>query len=93
MWNPWDETYLSVILEHVMRAFKQQQQRWAKGSVQTLKELLPRVLASDLPWWIKVESTFHLTANLAYPLLVMLAALLFPAMVMRYNAGVRTVSA
>ena len=70
-----------------MNAFKAQQQRWAKGSVQTLKKLLPRVLASDLPWWIKVESTFHLTANLAYPLMVVLAALLFPAMVMRYSMG------
>ena len=70
-----------------MNAFKAQQQRWAKGSVQTCKKLLPRVLASDLPWWIKVESTFHLTANLAYPLMVLLAALLFPAMVMRYSMG------
>ncbi len=70
-----------------MNAFKAQQERWAKGSVQTLKKLLPRVLASDLPWWIKVESTFHLTANLAYPMMVMLAVLLFPAMVMRYNMG------
>jgi hypothetical protein len=45
------------------------------------------VLASDLPWWLKAESTFHLTANLAYPLMVLLAGLLFPAMVMRYNMG------
>jgi cellulose synthase/poly-beta-1,6-N-acetylglucosamine synthase-like glycosyltransferase len=70
-----------------MNGFKAQQQRWSKGSVQTCKKLLPRVLASDLPWWIKVESTFHLTANLAYPLMVLLAALLFPAMVMRYSMG------
>ncbi len=70
-----------------MNAFKAQQQRWAKGSVQTLKKLLPRVLASDLPWWIKVESTFHLTANLAYPMMVLLAALLFPATLLRYNMG------
>ncbi len=70
-----------------MNAFKAQQQRWAKGSVQTLKKLLPRLLASDLPWWIKIEATFHLTANLAYPVMVLLAALLFPAMVMRYNMG------
>ena len=70
-----------------MNAFKAQQQRWSKGSVQTCKKLLPRVLASDLPWWIKVESTFHLTANFAYPLMVLLAALLFPAMVMRYSMG------
>ena len=32
-----------------MNAFKTQQQRWAKGSVQVCKKLLPRILASDLP--------------------------------------------
>ena len=70
-----------------MNAFKTQQQRWAKGSVQVCKKLLPRVLASDLPWREKVEATFHLTANLAYPLMVLLAGLMFPAMIMRYNMG------
>jgi len=70
-----------------MNAFKAQQRRWAKGSVQTCRKLLPRVLASDLPWWMKAESAFHLTANLAYPLMVLLAGLVFPAMVMRYNMG------
>src|SRR5712664_3079603 len=53
-----------------MNAFKSQQHRWAKGSVQTCKKLLPRVLASKLPWHIKLESVFHLTANFAYPLMV-----------------------
>jgi cellulose synthase/poly-beta-1,6-N-acetylglucosamine synthase-like glycosyltransferase len=70
-----------------MNAFKTQQQRWAKGSVQVCKKLLPRILASPLPWKEKVEATFHLTANLAYPLMVLLAALMFPAMVLRYNMG------
>jgi cellulose synthase/poly-beta-1,6-N-acetylglucosamine synthase-like glycosyltransferase len=70
-----------------MNAFKTQQQRWAKGSVQVCKKLLPRVLASDLSWREKVEATFHLTANLAYPLMVLLAGLMFPAMVLRYNMG------
>ncbi len=70
-----------------MNAFKTQQQRWAKGSVQVCKKLLPRILASALPWRQKVEATFHLTANLAYPLMVLLAALMFPAMVLRYSMG------
>ena len=34
-----------------------------------------------------MEATFHLTANLAYPLMVLLAGLMFPAMIMRYNMG------
>ena len=70
-----------------MNSFKSQQHRWAKGSVQTCLKLLPRVLASDLPLHVKVESAFHLTANFAYPLMVLLSLLMFPAMVIRYNMG------
>jgi cellulose synthase/poly-beta-1,6-N-acetylglucosamine synthase-like glycosyltransferase len=70
-----------------MNSFKSQQHRWAKGSVQTCLKLLPRVLASSLPVAIKVESAFHLTANFAYPLMVLLSLLMFPAMVIRYNMG------
>jgi len=70
-----------------MNAFKSQQHRWAKGSIQTCKKLLPKILASDLPLSIKVESTFHLTANFAYPLMILLSILMFPAMIIRYNMG------
>jgi len=70
-----------------MNAFKSQQHRWAKGSIQTCKKLLPTILASKLPLPIKVEAAFHLTANFAYPLMVLLSVLMFPAMVIRYNMG------
>jgi cellulose synthase/poly-beta-1,6-N-acetylglucosamine synthase-like glycosyltransferase len=70
-----------------MNAFKGQQHRWAKGSVQTCKKILPRLLASAQPWPIKLEAIFHLTANFAYPLMVLLSLLMFPAMVIRYNMG------
>jgi cellulose synthase/poly-beta-1,6-N-acetylglucosamine synthase-like glycosyltransferase len=70
-----------------MNSFKSQQHRWAKGSVQTCRKLLPRLLASGLPLPLKIEGAFHLTANFAYPLMVLLAILMFPAMVIRYNMG------
>jgi cellulose synthase/poly-beta-1,6-N-acetylglucosamine synthase-like glycosyltransferase len=70
-----------------MNAFKSQQHRWAKGSIQTCKKLLPQILNSSLPLPIKVEATFHLTANFAYPLMILLSLLMFPAMVIRYNMG------
>ncbi|HSF17805.1 MAG TPA: cellulose synthase family protein [Vicinamibacteria bacterium] len=70
-----------------MSAFKSQQHRWSKGSFQTAKKLLPRLLASPLPLRIKVESVFHLTANLAYPLMVLLSLLVFPSMLIRYDMG------
>jgi cellulose synthase/poly-beta-1,6-N-acetylglucosamine synthase-like glycosyltransferase len=70
-----------------MNAFKSQQHRWAKGSIQTCKKLLPRILASNLPRAIKIEAVFHLTANFAYPLMIVLSLLMFPAMIIRYNMG------
>ena len=70
-----------------MNAFKGQQFRWAKGSVQTCMKLLPRILASPLSTAVKTEAAFHLGANFAYPLMILLALLMFPAMVIRYTMG------
>jgi len=70
-----------------MNSFKTQQSRWAKGLIQTAKKLLPRILKSDLPWKIKIEAFFHLTANIAYPLMIALCILLLPAMIVRFNQG------
>jgi cellulose synthase/poly-beta-1,6-N-acetylglucosamine synthase-like glycosyltransferase len=70
-----------------MNAFKSQQHRWAKGSIQTCRKLLPLILQSDLPFKVKAEAFFHLTANFNYVLMVILSVLMFPAMVVRYNMG------
>lgn len=70
-----------------MNAFKSQQHRWAKGSIQTCRKLLPRILKSDQPLPVKAEAFFHLTANFNYLLMVALSVLMFPSMVIRYNMG------
>ena len=70
-----------------MNAFKSQQHRWAKGSIQTCRKLLPQILRADVPLGVKTEAFFHLTANFNYPLMVILSVLMFPAMVIRYNMG------
>jgi cellulose synthase/poly-beta-1,6-N-acetylglucosamine synthase-like glycosyltransferase len=70
-----------------MNAFKTQQHRWAKGSIQTCRKLLPRILAADVPLRVKAEAFFHLTANFNYPLMCVLSVLMFPAMRIRYNMG------
>jgi cellulose synthase/poly-beta-1,6-N-acetylglucosamine synthase-like glycosyltransferase len=68
-----------------MNSFKGQQFRWAKGSAQTTKKILPMVLRADLPWKIKLEAVFHLTNNFAYLFLVALACLQLPNMLLRRN--------
>ena len=70
-----------------MNAFKSQQHRWAKGSIQTCRKLLPSLLAADLPLGVKAEAFFHLSANFNYPLMILLSVLMFPAMYVRYNMG------
>jgi cellulose synthase/poly-beta-1,6-N-acetylglucosamine synthase-like glycosyltransferase len=70
-----------------MNSFKSQQHRWAKGSIQTCRKLLPRILRSDLPFGVKAEAFFHLTANFNYPLMCVLSVLMAPSMVIRYNMG------
>jgi len=70
-----------------MNAFKTQQHRWAKGSIQTCIKLLPRILQSNQPFGVKAEAFFHLTANFNYVLMVLLSILMFPSMVIRYNMG------
>ncbi len=59
-----------------MRAFKTQQHRWAKGSIETALKLLPRIWRSGQPFRVKLEATFHLSANFAYLLVVGLCLLL-----------------
>jgi cellulose synthase/poly-beta-1,6-N-acetylglucosamine synthase-like glycosyltransferase len=70
-----------------MTAFKTQQARWAKGLIQTSKKILPKVLKSDQRFHVKLEAWYHLTANLSYPLMIVLSVLLLPAMIIRFYQG------
>lgn len=55
-----------------MNAFKTQQHRWAKGSIQACKKLLPAVWRSPVSWKVKCEATAHLTSNFGYLMLLLL---------------------
>src|ERR1700736_3697765 len=70
-----------------MNSFKAQQARWAKGLMQTAIKILPRMMRSDEPSNIKWEAVFHLTANISYPLMVLLSTMLLPAMIVRFYQG------
>jgi cellulose synthase/poly-beta-1,6-N-acetylglucosamine synthase-like glycosyltransferase len=66
-----------------MNSFKGQQYRWAKGSVQTARKLLGTILRAPVDRKVKTEAFFHLTNNLAYVFLLVLAALQLPNMLIR----------
>jgi cellulose synthase/poly-beta-1,6-N-acetylglucosamine synthase-like glycosyltransferase len=71
-----------------MNAFKSQQRRWAKGVVQVGVKLLKRIWRDPrLPLKTKLEQFFRLTANLAAPLVIVLALINLPILIVRYNQG------
>jgi cellulose synthase/poly-beta-1,6-N-acetylglucosamine synthase-like glycosyltransferase len=92
----WKFVYLPEIaapaeLPVEMSAFKAQQFRWAKGSIQVAKKLLPTILRSNVGFAQKVEAFFHLSNNIAYPLLLLLSILLLPNLALRAHHGWREV--
>src|SRR3954467_122812 len=73
-----------------MSAFRAQQYRWAKGTVQTARKLLVRVAKSELTLAQRVEACFHMLPHFAYPMTVLLTLLLLPALVFMPASDVRT---
>jgi cellulose synthase/poly-beta-1,6-N-acetylglucosamine synthase-like glycosyltransferase len=71
-------------------AFRAQQFRWAKGTVQTARKLMKRVVSSDLSLSQRVEALFHMTPHFAYPLMVVLSVLLLPALILMPATNPRT---
>jgi cellulose synthase/poly-beta-1,6-N-acetylglucosamine synthase-like glycosyltransferase len=64
-------------------AFRAQQFRWAKGTVQTARKLMKRVMtSSQLTVMQRIEAFFHMTPHFAYPLMVLLSVLLLPALIL-----------
>jgi hypothetical protein len=72
-----------------VNAFKRQQYRWAKGSIQTARKLLGTVLRAPIPLRVKLEAVIHLTNNSAYLLMLLLSVLVFPAMFVRRGSDPR----
>jgi cellulose synthase/poly-beta-1,6-N-acetylglucosamine synthase-like glycosyltransferase len=71
--------------------FRNQQQRWAKGSIQTAKKILPKLIFSNISISIKKESIAHLMANLCWLLGTIATLTLFPAIIYRKGIGITQV--
>jgi len=64
-----------------INAFKSQQFRWAKGSIETAIKLLPSLVKMDVPLFKKAEAFFHLTHYFVHPFMLILALLAMPVMI------------
>lgn len=70
-----------------MTAFKSQQFRWAKGSIQTFLKLKGRIMKADVSTKIKLEAFFHIGANFAYALMTLLTLFMPVVLIIRFNNG------
>jgi len=82
-----DDVVVPAELPDTIVAFKTQQARWARGSIQTGRKLLGRIWRSPASLRVKLDATAHLTANLGYPLMGILALLLPVAIAARGQGG------
>jgi cellulose synthase/poly-beta-1,6-N-acetylglucosamine synthase-like glycosyltransferase len=54
-----------------INAFKSQQHRWAKGSIQTAKKNLGKLFKSDVSWLVKTQAFLHLTHYMVHPMMLL----------------------
>ncbi len=66
-------------------AFKRQQFRWAKGSIQTLRKLGKRVWQSEWPLPTRLAGLCHLGSYLLHPCLLLLLLVTLPLMLLGAN--------
>ncbi|MCH8035188.1 MAG: glycosyltransferase [Bacteroidetes bacterium] len=69
-----------------INALKAQQFRWTKGAIETAKKILPLVWKSKIPLRVKLQSTFHLSNNLVFPFILLVAILNVPLIFIK-NSG------
>ena len=86
-----DECQVPSELPVTMAALRSQQQRWAKGSVQTARKILPRLLKARLPLAVKIEAVAHLMANMYWLLGMIVMLTLYPAVTWRVGIGLHQV--
>ena len=70
-----------------MSAWRQQQFRWTKGSVETARKILRKVWKSSIPARTKVQATIHLTGFLVFPA-ILIAVLFHAPLLISHQMGI-----
>src|SRR5919106_288937 len=61
-------------------AFKSQQFRWAKGSIQTARKIIPALLKAPCSWFAKYQAILHMTHYMVHPLMLITVLLSYPVL-------------
>jgi cellulose synthase/poly-beta-1,6-N-acetylglucosamine synthase-like glycosyltransferase len=88
----WQPCFLSEVeapaeIPPQLAAFKRQQFRWAKGSIQTLRKVGGRVWHSDWPLLVRLTAVVHLGNYLIHPLLLLILLVSLPLLLTGQNPG------
>jgi cellulose synthase/poly-beta-1,6-N-acetylglucosamine synthase-like glycosyltransferase len=83
--NDWETEYVPNLevpaeIPEDINAFKNQQFRWAKGSIQTAIKVIPLLLKKRMPTFRLVQAILHLTHYTVHPLMVIMVLLTMPVL-------------
>jgi cellulose synthase/poly-beta-1,6-N-acetylglucosamine synthase-like glycosyltransferase len=67
-----------------INAFKSQQHRWAKGSIQTARKNLGKLFKSDVSLLIKIQAFLHLTHYMVHPMMLLVVLTSIPMLYSRW---------
>jgi cellulose synthase/poly-beta-1,6-N-acetylglucosamine synthase-like glycosyltransferase len=70
-----------------INAFKSQQHRWAKGSIQTAKKNMGHILRSNLAPIVKIQAFLHLTHYMVHPMMLLVVLTSIPMLHSRWFFG------
>lgn len=83
--NGWKAEYVPDLvvpaeIPEDVNGFKNQQFRWAKGSIQTARKVLPKIFASGVHPFRLLQAVLHLTYYVVHPFVLMVALLTAPVL-------------
>jgi cellulose synthase/poly-beta-1,6-N-acetylglucosamine synthase-like glycosyltransferase len=61
-----------------INAFKSQQHRWAKGSIQTAKKNVGKLFRAEVPLLVKIQAFLHLTHYMVHPMMLLVVLTSIP---------------
>ncbi|MDD5674674.1 MAG: glycosyltransferase [Chitinivibrionales bacterium] len=85
----WETEYVPDIdvpaeIPEDINAFKNQQFRWAKGSIQTALKIIPLLLKKRMPPFKFLQAVLHLTHYVVHPVMLFLALLNMPVLLLTH---------
>jgi cellulose synthase/poly-beta-1,6-N-acetylglucosamine synthase-like glycosyltransferase len=83
----WKTSYVPLLevpaeIPEDINGFKNQQFRWAKGSIQTARKIIPQLIKKRLPFFTLLQAIMHLTHYTVHPFMLLLALLTTPILLM-----------